>query len=114
METVIKILVKRVKEKPEVVKVENALSPLQDLVKGYLETVQLNRDIIMVVNEEGKLLDLENNFHVISQQRILDTVVGNAFFVSSEGAEFTSLSDKQIETIQKALSNGYLDLDLLD
>jgi len=37
------------------------LDELQKFVGGYIEIVQLNRDMIMVCNEEGKLMGLPFN-----------------------------------------------------
>ena len=42
--------------------IENKLSVLQDIVGGYIEYVDLSQDgLTMIVNEEGKIYDLEYN-----------------------------------------------------
>ena len=42
--------------------IENKLDVLQDIVGGYIEYVDLSQDgLTMIVNEEGKIYDLEYN-----------------------------------------------------
>lgn len=42
-------------------RIEFTLEELQEIVGGYVEFVFLENNQIMVVNEEGKLIDLEYN-----------------------------------------------------
>lgn len=78
--------------------IRNELSVLQRLVGGYIECVRMGGyDII--INEEGKLSDLEPNFAIHGGG---DYIAGTAVFVGvdlSEG-EFKSLSDGQVKFIK--------------
>ena len=91
----IKIILKEPNKKPIVKEVEDTLKTWQGLVGGYIEVIPFN-DCLMIINEEGKLKNLKPNFGYSR-----DTIVGNAVFVNSVGADFDSLSDEQAERIIK-------------
>ena len=57
----IKAVLKRPGELPHIVHIGNNLKVLQDLVGGYIETVTLASDLVIICNEEGRLLGLEPN-----------------------------------------------------
>lgn len=44
--------------------IENTLEALQEAVGGYIETVPVMTDTLMIVNEEGKLRGLPHNFFI--------------------------------------------------
>lgn len=79
--------------------INNELSALQDLVGGYIQTVYLPHGVIMIVNEEGKLMGLKPNFRLEH-----DLIVGTAVFVSADGEEFTGLSERQENYIWRMMS----------
>ena len=79
--------------------IDNELSALQDLVGGYIQTVYLPHGVIMIVNEEGKLMGLKPNFRLEH-----DLIVGTAVFVSAEGEEFAGLSERQENYIWRMMS----------
>ena len=68
----IKILMKRPGETPTVVEPANDLAALQHLVGGYIETVTIAKDMVVICNEEGRLLGLPYN-----------TKIGNMEFVGT-------------------------------
>lgn len=79
--------------------IENTLEAIQELVCGYIEVVptDIYDKVFMVVNEEGKLYDLEPNFHYYN-----DIIVGNVIFVSVDNkGNFKSLSKNQVKAIKK-------------
>lgn len=72
--------------------IENELSNLQKIVGGYIECIKAEGyDII--INEEGKLENLEPNFGIYDG---MDYVAGTAIFVGVdyEEGEFKTLDDK--------------------
>lgn len=79
--------------------INNELSALQDLVGGYIQTVYLPHGVIMIVNEEGKLMGLKPNFRLEH-----DLIVGTVVFVSADGEEFTGLSERQENYIWRMMS----------
>lgn len=58
------------------------LEELQGYVGGYIEIIHLNDGRIMVINEEGKLLDLPVNLLATVQYQLsfgpIDQIYGNA------------------------------------
>jgi len=49
---------------PEIIKVENTLKALQREVSGYIETVTIASDAVIICNEEGRILGLPDNCRV--------------------------------------------------
>lgn len=79
--------------------IDNTLEALQELVGGYIETVSLPGGIVMIVNEEGKILRLPINFHLNC-----DLIRGTAVFVSVNGEDFCSLNQAQENAVWRAMS----------
>lgn len=84
---------------PQIIKMENNLTAFQDMVMGYIETVNLDDTFVAIVNEEGKLRDLEMNFQTEN-----DVIVGNAVICRTSGDEFSGLKkgdeDKILDLIK--------------
>lgn len=57
----IRVVIKRAGEGPEVALIENSLKMLQSLVGGYIEAVTLDEGIVAICNEEGVLMGLPYN-----------------------------------------------------
>ena len=68
--------------------VPNTLEALQGLVDGYIETVAVATDCVLICNEEGKLRNLPANFYFCGE-----LFVGPVFICSRDGGEFTSLTE---------------------
>jgi hypothetical protein len=84
-------------EKPARVEtIENTLANLQKIVGGYIECVR-EEGFDIIINEEGKLLQLQPNFLIYGG----DYIAGTAIFagVDYNEGEFKSLTDEQIEFI---------------
>lgn len=97
-----RVLYKAPGEAPRTMVIPNELGVLQQLVGGYIEVVKIGR-ILIIVNEEGKLEQLEKNFRVEVYD---DTIRGSAVFVRANGAEFDSLTGKDIEELREAFREG--------
>ena len=86
MKRMIKGLIKRPGEPAEMALIENELKAFQKIVGGYIEEVTLTTDLVIICNEEGRLLGLPYN----------DTVAGIDFYgslvmVGQDGEEFDDL-----------------------
>ena len=77
---------------------ENTLQAFQEAVGGYIETVTLCTDLVLIVNEEGRLRGLPFNTTVCG----LD-LVGTVMAVGIKGAEFASLKAQYVPTILRLL-----------
>ena len=82
-----KAIRKRPGEAPEIIEVENTLKALQAEVGGYIETIPLD-GMAFIVNEEGKLRGLPENFRFGN-----DVLVGTVLLVGTDGEEFCGLTD---------------------
>lgn len=92
-----KAIIKEVGKEPRIIEIENTLKTLQSLVEGYIETISLPGNIILICNEEGKLKNMPHNFSLNC-----DVIVGPVLFVSFNGIDsFTDLSEEQIEIVMR-------------
>lgn len=94
----IRIIKKAVGEVPVIMEIANELVAYNQIVGGYIECVYLNNNIILVVNEEGKLDGLKKNFYMSSLQ---DMIVGDVFFTTAKREDFVNLNENQINIIMK-------------
>ena len=109
MGEIIEIVIKNIEERPYKKVIVNSLETMQEIVGGYIEFFQIRHDILLVINEEGKINGLDENFAIISfpnnRESILhDIICGNGFFVSSKGEEFESLNEEQERFIHSSFN----------
>lgn len=83
-----------------IVEIKNRLKDFQNIVEGYIETWPLTEDILIILNEEGKLEGLKPNI-LVSNGTGFELIVGDVAIVGDDGENFISLNDKQIETLYK-------------
>ncbi len=101
----IKVLFKAPNKNFEEVEITNTLEDMQKLVDGYIEVIptDIYDKVFMIVNEEGKLYELEPNIHYYR-----DIILGNVVFVRiGNNGEWSSISDKQIAAIKKYFGMKY-------
>ena len=94
-----KIVVKKVGQKPEVKEIENELHVLQEIVGGYIECFDVIDNIVCICNEEGKLNGLPANF-IFGR----DVIVGDVFFCTAGEEDFKSLDDCQVNFIMSIMT----------
>lgn len=80
----IKALYKKTGEELKEIQIENELKPLQAAVGGYIETVTLDRDVVLICDEEGLLKGKRFNATV----GCID-IMGDFLVVGTDGEEFT-------------------------
>ena len=80
------VLVKRPGELPRHVWISNNLESLQRYVGGYIETVTLATDLVVICNEEGRLKGLEHNCSICGV-----VFVGDIIMAGIDGEEFADL-----------------------
>jgi hypothetical protein len=79
---------------PDVIELGNDLRSLQKAVGGHIEIVGLESGAALLLNEEGKLLQMEPN------RRFGRDILVGVFYVvgsDSDSGELTSLSDELIQ-----------------
>lgn len=63
------------------------LENLQKTVDGYIETLTIGEGIVLICNEEGKILKLQPNFFIGSGYWA-DQIRGTAIIIGQSGDEF--------------------------
>lgn len=94
--------------------IKNSLECLQGIVGGlieipYLSTELAEKGIDMIINEEGKLIDLKTSFLILDKEngKVLDDIRGNVIFTShDEEGNTTSLNEEQIEYLSNHLEKN--------
>ena len=61
MKDMIRVIVKEPGKEAELTTIENTLEAMQHAVGGYIETFTIASDMVIICNEEGKLLDFPYN-----------------------------------------------------
>lgn len=92
----IRILVIEPNKEPYQLKVEHTLENLQKIVGGLIEFVELEHNVDLICNEEGKINKLPMN-RIITN----DVVCGTFFIAGHHKGKTISLSRKQIEKYKK-------------
>lgn len=100
-----KALFMEVGEEPKFIEVVDKLENLQELVDGFIESVYLGENLVVICNEEGKLRDLDaNKFLFNIEGRLIDILCGNLFACRvDEDGNFADIQDEDIEVINKYL-----------
>lgn len=83
---------------PEIIDLDNELVPIQGFIGGYIETVPLDGDFLLICNEEGKLLGLEPNIFLIAGTSV-DEIVGPILVVKNNGEEFGELTEEEADKV---------------
>lgn len=82
----IKVLAKRPGYPAYMTWISNNLPNLQKFVGGYIETVRLTSDVIIICNEEGKLKGLEHCCNICGEE-----FVGNIILCGVDGEDFADI-----------------------
>lgn len=110
MANLIRVKVFEVGKKPYWKTMENELVEFQSLVGGWIEPITLPNkdgkpDIVLIVNEEGKLIRLPFNLVLADREAVTafgkrqDYLCGTVVACRAVGAEFASLEDEDIPTL---------------
>lgn len=107
-EKIMIVVIKEPHKEAEVVDIENSLNSIQSILNGYFESVSFTQELIMLVNEEGKLLGLEPNIMTVR-----DVLFGTIIVVAFDGVDdFRSLTVKEIDFILRYLKTAEELLDI--
>lgn len=96
-----RILVVEPERRPEIREIDGSLKAMQDIVSGLIQLIPLNDpDVILVCNDEGKLMNLLANRGLRDENgQIYDIVCGTFFICGApvDSDHFISLTPEQIE-----------------
>lgn len=94
-ESMISVLLVEPCKRPKVIKIENTLEKLQELVGGYIEVFYPFEDKVAVIaNEEGKINGLPLNRALYCDSKIYDIIAGTFLVVGLGEEDFISLSSE--------------------
>ena len=84
----------RIGKASEVIEIEDTLEAKQKLVDGLIEVVPYIDDMLLICNEEGKILKMYPNLDFT-----YDYIAGNCFVIEDdfENAGFRSLTEEEIK-----------------
>lgn len=88
-----RVIIKRPDEKAgHVTNISMTLKNLQKIVEGHIEVLTINKDpkVVIICNEEGKLLDLPKNFR-IGKRRVSATIRGTVIICGADGDDFADV-----------------------
>lgn len=94
-----KVLIKEPGQDPRRADIENTLESLQSVVKGYIEAHKLVDGLVLLINEEGKLHNMEENFYMAG-----DMILGPALFVGENEDEFTDIRESDAIVLETFFS----------
>lgn len=93
MQTKIKVVMVEPHKNPTITTIKTKLENLQEAVGGLIEIINIEDNVCILCNEEGKLIGLEGN------RRLADDIIVGTFYVcgSNDEGELTSLTSSQID-----------------
>ena len=86
-------------EEARITEIDGSLKSMQELVGGYIEVTYPYEDrIVLVCNEESKLLNLTPNREIKNDEGQVTDVIFGDFFIAGDGEDdFASISDELAE-----------------
>lgn len=98
----IKVLIIEPTMDPHLKEIDNTLENMQNIVGGLLQFVQLEDDVIIVCNEEGKSLNQEIN-KIIKD----DVICGTFIILGQKDKKCISLNNKQVIKYKRFFKERY-------
>lgn len=85
------------RKQARVIWIDNTLEAMQELVGGYIETFQLDDEVFIVCNEEGKMGGFEPCRAIWYEGELIEIIFGTFFICAApwDSENFDSLSEDQ-------------------
>lgn len=99
-----RVLVVEPEQRPEEKEIDDSLNSMQGIVGGLIQPIYLENSVVLVCNDEGKLLDLPANRGLRNKDgQIYDIVCGTFFLCGAppDSDHLTSLTPEQIQRYQE-------------
>lgn len=93
------VLKKELGKDPVLTAVENTLSALQEAVDGYIETVTMADDFVVICNEEGCIQSLPYNCTLLGDIDLYGTIL----IAGMKDDEFTDVSIMAVKVAEVVL-----------
>ena len=105
-----RVIMMKIGAEADICEIDGSLEGMQGIVGGLIELFCPfeNESVGIIVNEEGKLLGLDENRAVVQDHKIADILCGPAFIVNldSEDGDFCSVTDEQIERLMPKITKN--------
>ncbi len=95
-----RVLVVEPEQRPEEREIDDSLTAMQGIVGGLIQPIYLGDSVVLVCNDEGKLLDLPANRGLRDKDGHMYDIVCGTFFLCGappDSDHFTSLTPEQIQ-----------------
>ena len=85
------------RKQAKVIWIDNTLEAMQELVGGYIETFQLDDEVFIVCNEEGKMGGYEPCRAIWHEGELIEIIFGTFFICAApwDSENFAGLSEDQ-------------------
>jgi hypothetical protein len=90
----------------QVITIKNDLKTLQSFVGGLIDVITIE-GMLCIINDEGRIYEMERSFAYEIAPNYWDCIHGNAIFVGDDGEEFGGLSDKEIFKAVEIFKKGH-------
>lgn len=97
-----KVIICPAEREPYVANVSDSLEALQKIVGGYIETVTVFTDAVVICNEEGRILGLPEN-----RGFFISGICGDCLICGVDGEEFASLSEPECGKLLKLCKDRF-------
>ena len=100
----------------EVLEIENSHRGIRALIPGYIESVHISPDrkLVCLIDEEGRCKGMHPNILLLRGKEAVDYIVGDAFFVYSEGNDFATIPREHEKELLHQFSGKRHKYDLLN
>ena len=95
-----RVLVVEPERRPEVREINDSLKEMQGIVGGLIQPIYLDDSVVLICNDEGKLMNLPANRGLRDENGQMCDIIFGTFFLCGAPADsdhFTSLTPEQIE-----------------
>ena len=99
-----RVLIVEPEQRPKEKEIDNSLTAMQKIVGGLIQPIHLDNSVVLVCNDEGKLMDLPPNRGLRDKNGQMYDIVFGTFFLCSAPTNcdhFASLTTEQIQQYQK-------------
>ena len=98
----LKVIICPAEREPYAANVSDSLEALQKIVGGYIKTVTVFTDAVVICNEEGRILGLPEN-----RSFFISGICGDCLICGVDGEEFASLSEPDCGKLLKLCKDRF-------
>lgn len=81
--------------------IENSLEEFQNQVDGFIETIPLFDNYVLIVDEEGKLKESPMSCVITNNHDVVDYILGDCFITKINGEDFDDIDEQEVLNVLK-------------